>query len=278
MGQIKAAFFDIDGTLLDHGNGSVMPNSTRRALEALQRKGIQVYIASGRGPFMLGQLKELFPFDGYISANGQYIEDGTGAPYPTRTHRPEDILGLAKLGKRERFSAMIIEGMESFPLADDGVNRQLYGWLGVPLPPLYDPARLEKHPVIQFTVHLDPTGVGVGTAGFLERGRKLLAPLTGVEVTSAGGGILDCIPVGGGKEVGISLVCQRLGIRQEETMVFGDGVNDLRMLAWAGTGVAMGNASDNVKAGADYVTAPVGEDGVARALVALGVLTEQDLL
>ena len=274
---VKACFFDIDGTLLDHGNGSVMPESTRRALKALKRRGVKTYIASGRGPFMLGQVRELFDFDGYISANGQWIEDGTGQPYQTLTHRPEDIRALAELGKREGFSAMIIEGMESFPLADDGVNRQLYGWLGTPLPPLYDLARLAEHPVIQFTVHLDNSAVGAGIEGYLERGRALLAPLEGVEVTSAGGGILDCIPVGGGKEVGIRLVCERLGIRQEETAVFGDGVNDLRMLAWAGTGVAMGNAPDNVKEQADYVTAPVGEEGIARALVHLGVLTPEDL-
>ena len=274
MRQIKACFFDIDGTLLDHGSGGGMPASTRAALAALRQRGIKVYIASGRGPFMLGQIRELFPFDGYISANGQFIQDGTGAPYPTRTHRPEDIRALGELGKREGFSAMIIEGMESFPLADDGVNRQLYGWLGVPMPTLYDPARLEKHPVIQFTVHLDNSAVGAGTEHYLERGRRLLAPLQGVEVTSAGGGILDCIPVGGGKEVGISRVCQRLGIRQEETLVFGDGLNDLRMLAWAGVGVAMGNAPQEVKAGADHVTAPVGEDGIARALAALGVLPD----
>ena len=49
-------------------------------------------------------------------------------------------------------------------------------------------------------------------------------------------------------------------------MAFGDGGNDISMLRHVGIGVAMGNARDEVKAAADYVTASVDEDGVAKAL------------
>ena len=49
-------------------------------------------------------------------------------------------------------------------------------------------------------------------------------------------------------------------------MAFGDGGNDISMLRHAGIGVAMGNANDNVKAVADYVTTSVDEDGIAHAL------------
>ena len=60
-------------------------------------------------------------------------------------------------------------------------------------------------------------------------------------------------------------------------MVFGDGGNDARMLRWAGTGVAMGNGAPAAKAAADYITTPVGEDGIKNAVLHFGVLTEQDL-
>jgi hydroxymethylpyrimidine pyrophosphatase-like HAD family hydrolase len=49
-------------------------------------------------------------------------------------------------------------------------------------------------------------------------------------------------------------------------MAFGDGGNDIPLIEYAGTGVAMGNATDDVKAAADYVTGTVGEDGVITAL------------
>ena len=49
------------------------------------------------------------------------------------------------------------------------------------------------------------------------------------------------------------------------------------MLAWAGAGVAMGNGVEEAKAAADYVTTPVGEDGVQNALLHFGVLEETEL-
>ena len=85
------------------------------------------------------------------------------------------------------------------------------------------------------------------------------------------------IPDKGGKEVGIAAVANHYGWKREEIMVFGDGPNDANMLAWAGTGVAMGNGVEEAKAAADYVTTPVGEDGVKNALLHLGVLAEEDL-
>lgn len=276
MRMIKACFFDIDGTLLDHEHGSAMPDSTRQALAALRKKGVKVYIASGRDATMMPPLRALFPFDGYICSNGQNILDDTG-PYPTLHHSPEDILGLLRLAKEHWMSIMICEGERTFPAAHDVVNQRLYGWLGQEMPPVYDPARLQEHPVVQFTVCLtEELASGPRGEQLMRQGQELFSVLPGVEVTSAGGGILDCIPKGGGKEFGISLVCHRLGIAQEETMVFGDGANDIRMLRWGGIGVAMGNASPTVKTEADYVTTPVGEDGVKNALLHFGVLSEDD--
>ncbi len=276
--MIKAVFFDIDGTLLDHDHGSVMPPSTLASLKALRKRGVKLYIASGRDASMLGAVRDIFPFDGYIASNGQNILDGTG-PYPTPTHRQEDILGLLELAKDHWMSIMISEREDIFPAADDEPNRRMYRWLGREMPPLYDPARLGEHPVVQFTVCLSP-GVVSGPQGqeLMDRGRELLKGLSGVEVTSAGGGILDCIPKGGGKEKGIALVCERLGIRREDTMVFGDGPNDARMLRWAGVGVAMGNGSPTAKEAADYVTTHVGKDGVKNALLHFGVLREEDFV
>ena len=58
----------------------------------------------------------------------------------------------------------------------------------------------------------------------------------------------------------------KLGIDASEVIAFGDGQNDVSMLRWAGTGVAMGNAVDEAKAAADMVTASNNEDGIALAL------------
>ena len=71
------------------------------------------------------------------------------------------------------------------------------------------------------------------------------------------------IPKNGGKVIGIQKVLEHYGIRQEEMIAFGDGENDMEMLAWAGTGVAMGNAAPCAKESADWVAPAVDEDGIA---------------
>lgn len=77
---------------------------------------------------------------------------------------------------------------------------------------------------------------------------------------------LDLAPIGVDKASGLEVVCQRLGIDPAEVLAMGDGRNDKEMLAWAGRGVAMGQAVEEVRAAADAVTGTVDEDGVATEL------------
>ena len=63
-----------------------------------------------------------------------------------------------------------------------------------------------------------------------------------------------------------------LGLNIEETMAFGDGGNDISIVREAGTGVAMGNAGDNLKQVADFITTHVDEEGVKNALLHFGVI------
>jgi Cof subfamily protein (haloacid dehalogenase superfamily) len=73
----------------------------------------------------------------------------------------------------------------------------------------------------------------------------------------------------GGKHKALEWMCNHLGIRQEETIAFGNGYNDVHMLGWAGLGVAIGGAVPEVLAVADSVTPPIEQDGVAIMLESL---------
>ena len=74
---------------------------------------------------------------------------------------------------------------------------------------------------------------------------------------------LDLSPVGVSKASGLALVAERLGVGQGDVLAIGDGRNDMEMLRWAGRGVAMGQAVEEVRAAADAVTETVYDDGVA---------------
>ncbi len=66
------------------------------------------------------------------------------------------------------------------------------------------------------------------------------------------------------KGIGIQHLIKNLGIKKEETIGFGDGINDYAMFRECGTGVAMGNAKEELKNTADYITFTNDEDGVAK--------------
>ncbi|WP_302489555.1 HAD hydrolase family protein [uncultured Mitsuokella sp.] len=68
------------------------------------------------------------------------------------------------------------------------------------------------------------------------------------------------------KSASLARVCERLGIERSEVMAFGDAQNDMSMLDFAGHGVAMGNACDELKDMADEITLSNNEDGIAASL------------
>ena len=92
-----------------------------------------------------------------------------------------------------------------------------------------------------------------------------MAGLDGCKMTRWNPYGVDIISKNGGKVAGIRQILQDCGIRQNEIMAFGDGENDMDMLRYAGIGVAMGSAEEDVKVCADYITDDVEKDGIEKA-------------
>lgn len=258
--MIKAIFFDIDNTLLNHDGGGVMPASTKKSLTVLREKGVKLFVATGRFPAMVTFMDKYFLFDGFVTMNGQLVFLRDGTVLHRLGHDPEDIRLLADLSAQKGFPCLIIEEEAFFytnPSPDIDIHF-IHAGLPTPKGP-YDPARLQDHPVLQFLLY-SPEDLAH------------LSPLKHIHPTSAGGNIFDIIPKAGGKEVGIAAAARHYGFSREEIMVFGDGDNDQSMLRWAGTGVAMGNGTPAAKAAAGYITDSVSEDGIQKALLHFGLL------
>jgi hydroxymethylpyrimidine pyrophosphatase-like HAD family hydrolase len=77
---------------------------------------------------------------------------------------------------------------------------------------------------------------------------------------------LDIAPDGVNKATGLAEVAAGFGVSAADVLAIGDGRNDIEMLRWAGRGVAIGDAPDEVKAAADYVTGTIDEGGPAAEL------------
>lgn len=105
-----------------------------------------------------------------------------------------------------------------------------------------------------------------GTLPHREEVKELLASYPEITFLSGGYHNLEFTKAGTTKGSGLLFLCKYLGISPDETMAIGDTQNDLDILRTAAIGVAMGNASDEVKKASDYVTLSNLEDGVAHAL------------
>ena len=127
--------------------------------------------------------------------------------------------------------------------------------LSLPLPPVQDPRRALDGELYQAITFLSK-----------ENEHLLLDRAPHLKTTRWHPTFLDVIPATGGKDKGMDAMLAHFGLTPAEAMAFGDGENDLTMLCHAGIGVAMGSASDFVKARADYTTGTVDEDGVLSAL------------
>lgn len=85
----------------------------------------------------------------------------------------------------------------------------------------------------------------------------------------------DIVPISGSKATGVAKVVEHLGLKPENVMVFGDGLNDMELFDYAGISIAMGVSHDKIKEKADYITKTVEEDGIFDALEGFGMVEKE---
>lgn len=255
--MIKAAFFDVDGTLLSFKT-HLLPDSTKVALARLREHGVKTVISSGRPTYLLPPcIRE--GFDAYVTLNGQlcYDVDGVFRSCPIAEDDVQAIVGQVRAGL---YDALVLQRSRAF--ANRLSPRIVANGREVGLD--YEADDIERaldEPVYQFCAYLEPGEEHV-----------IMDATHSVAHTRWTNLFCDVIPKAGGKDLGVRSVLERLGIEPEEAVAFGDGENDLAMFESVGTSVAMGNAWDSVKERATLVTSHVDEDGIYRACERLGLI------
>ena len=257
----KALFFDIDGTLVSF-NTHRIPQSAVDALAEAKRRGAMVFISTGRPMRLINNLDAIQHLvDGYITANGACCSVG-GEVIACREIPNPEARALIGAAEREGFS-MLVVGESRLTVVNDGADVDRYFRQMLAVSDLGEGTALADvlaERIVQLTPIID------------EAAEHRLMPLLPSCVSARWfPAFTDITARGADKGTALMTVAAHLGIDREDTVAFGDGGNDKSILQAAGTGVAMGNAPDDVKAVADYVTASVDEDGIARALKHLGV-------
>lgn len=264
---------DLDGTLLDRsaadGSGVVTPR-TRRALDAARAAGIATIPVTARQPIGLRPIAEQAGFDDWaLCGNGAYgVHLTTGErlfadELPAAVQQElaaalqavlPDLVFASVQDAGERF--VVQEGYADLAaFADHKRDPRLMG--GVPLAEVVSAPSLKlviRHP----SLPIPEIYAAVQAAG-----------VTGFAATMSGAPFVEVMAEGVSKATGLAQVCARLGVDRAEVLAFGDALNDLEMLQWAGRGVAVANAIDVVKDVADEIAPANVDDGVAQVIEAL---------
>ncbi len=255
---IKAVFFDIDGTLLSHKLGDI-PQSARRAVAALRAKGIRCVLSTGRHLTQMATLPTRdMQFDGCIALNGQLCADASGELFFSNPITGPALQKVLEIFHGDQMCMMLIEKDTMYLNFVNDHVRLTQASISTPVAPL---GQYTGKPIYQAIAYVEQWQ----EAAFADQ-------IPGCKLTRWFDHAVDVICESGGKEAGIQAYLKKTGISREETMAFGDAVNDIGMLKLAGIGVCMGGGHSDAQAAADYVTDTLENDGIEKALIHFGIL------
>ena len=257
---------DVDGTLLDDDE-KISPR-TRAAVRALVDAGAHFVLATGRPPRWVKPIVDQLGFAPMaVCANGAVIYDpATDRIVSSRTLSTDALAQLAEVATRVIPGAgLAVERVGR--TAHDAATPQFvsspgyeHAWLN-PDNTEVSVEDLLSAPAVKLLIRK----AGARSADMVAE----LARHVGIEgdiTYSTNNGLVEIVPLGVSKATGIEELTRPLGIDAADVVTFGDMPNDVPLLAWAGIGVAMGNAHPDAVAAADEVTATNVDDGVARVL------------
>ena len=271
----KIIFFDIDGTLI--GMDGVISEELKEGLAKAKGNGHKICIATGRSlDEKVKELKEL-GWDGYILANGAYVEYNNELVVREVIEK-QYVADFVKYAKSLPGIGVIVEGNKgAFTTKEDGdiafevMNRLTKGRLTREMFDGYfeivtDLSKVEE---VNKIMYFDGEQY---IKDFIARFGEKLDFLPNSITQSGGWDTAEIMKKGVTKASGIEKVIKQAGYSQEDVIAFGDGYNDLEMIKYANTGVAMGNGVKALKEVANLVTDTQANDGVVNMLNKLGLI------
>ncbi len=258
MSNIKIIFFDIDGTLIDMQTKQIS-EKTVEALVRLKENGFILCIATGRSPVSIPHFVGV-EFDAFLTFNGSCCFDRCQTIFsnPIPTAEVKTIIQNASaigrpvsLATRERLAAN----------GKDDDLAQYYSFVRLELEVAADFKKVAEKEIYQVML-------GCTEAEY----PAVMKDVHHAKITAWWDRAVDIIPANGGKGVAVEKILEFYHLDKSQALAFGDGNNDIEMLQAVGTGVAMGNASERLKAVADEVCGHVAADGIYHYCVNRGFI------
>ncbi len=274
MQNIKLIALDLDGTLFNR-EGKITPK-TKAELNRANTLGVHTVISTGR-PF------NGLPFDQITDTGIKYAITTNGAAIYRIADKEclyENTMDVKMLTpilnyilSKEIHIDLYIDGEGYTPIR----CRENIGRLDVP-ESLRTYMIATRTPVEDLQKYVGDCGKGIqkinlnfypqpdGSLAYREETLQFLKSIPEIEVVCGGFNNFEISKSGVTKSEGLLKLTKHLGVPMEQTMAIGDSENDYSIINAAGIGVAMGNADDDIKAIADYITTSNEEDGVGEAI------------
>lgn len=258
MKKIKLIAFDIDGTLVPRGHNSI-PQNTKASIKKLQEMGYKILLATGRMPRFIHQdVIETIRPDFYVTINGQLIVDDHLETIHGERLRLDEIHLMIETGRKMGFGVGLkyADKLHVYSDFDNFARIYLHGIEDQ----IYLLKNMENEPL--------PTEASYGAflIGNEEDIITLEDKIKHARLSYSYPMAYEAFDATIGKAKAIQWVLDHYGIENDEVMAFGDADNDISMLESAGIGIAMGNAVDETKQIADFVTKADDDDGITYAL------------
>lgn len=255
---IMVIFFDIDGTIIDDAT-QVIPASAASAIAALVRNGHVPVVNTGRPFGHIDPRVRALPFRGYVCACGmERILDGqvrfrTQPGEALRRYTVASVRTCRINALYEGENAVLTDGRWS--LCPAGVKECARMWKKG-----FAVREISAEPGLDFIKFVTLDAPGCDRAEILRR----LSPY--YTCIDRGGGMIEYVLKGYSKAAGLAAMLRDLGASREQAYAIGDSTNDLPMFEAARHTAALGDGMPELQAKAEYITAPVLENGLEQAL------------
>lgn len=273
---MKLIFLDIDGTLTEPGSNTP-PESALTAIRKTQEKGNRVFLCTGRNYAMLKPLLQ-YGFDGMVASAGGYVTIGNEVIYDHPMPQEEFQKAIEVLHRNGVFCTAEAkdatygdENLGEF-LADAGSdNSEIERWRkalseSLNIQPMreYDGA-----PVYKIVIMCQKAEQLLEARALLEKQYEFCIQEVDAHGNCQNG---ELINRAFDKGKGIRRIAEALNVPIEEVYGFGDSMNDLSMIQTVGTSVCMANGAEALKQISDLVVPSVGEEGLYKGFLQLGLI------
>ncbi|MEG0911103.1 MAG: HAD-IIB family hydrolase [Ruthenibacterium sp.] len=255
MQKIQAAIFDVDGTLFDYHEKKIHA-STVTAIRALQERGVTIILASGRSYPLLGkECLAKIKADYYILSNGHNILDGQFREIFSKRFSFEQTEYVVALTRKYQNGLML-----KYPLLNYLYNKpeemfEVFNNIGLDRTAFVD--------CLTMNYHQKELPIGFTLRGSDEIKKALAARGDFRVELFHDESECDVFCPDVNKMIGLEVLAKSLKLNPAQCIAYGDSRNDLEMIRWAGLGVAMGNACQELKDAADSVCPASWADGIA---------------